>query len=524
VDERSPNHLLRLLDADARASLTQVPVELRARQILLEPGLPGLYTYFPINAVVSIVSTMESGASTEVALVGREGMVGLGGVLSTVQSPTTAIVQIAGTALRTPTSQLRIERYRRPSLRAVLDRYTEARLIQVAQAAACNRLHSVEARLARWLLAIDDRIDGDHFALPQEFMAQMLGVHRPTVSVALQRFRDAGILAAGGRALIIRDRAALERRACECHRVLHREFDRLLRSPPEAIAPPPDLIEGEAGLHGEGGAALETMREISGRLLLTTIRELEARDDAEAANRSKDEFLATVSHELRTPLNAILGWCAILAERPTQSPEHGLGVIQRNAQALLRLVEDLLDSARVTSNTLSIEASALELTEVLGSAVDSLKPAAQAKGVDVELTLPGRSVPVVGDPNRLRQVFLNVLSNALKFTERGGAITVCLERIGDIARVSMSDTGRGIAGDLITHVFERSRQGPDSAAGRQGLGLGLTIARVLVELHGGTIGIVSPGEGQGTTCTIELPYVPDGSAAEPRPAATGITH
>jgi CRP-like cAMP-binding protein len=227
----SSNHLLELLDTEARSSLSAVAVELRAREVLYEPGTPGLYVYFPVNAVVSIVSTMEDGASAEVAIVGREGMVGLAGVLGTMESPTSAVVQVAGTAVRVPTALLRTERLRRPSVRTILDRYTEGRLIQVAQTAACNRLHSVEARLARWLLAITDRIDDDYFTLPQEFMAQMLGVHRPTVSLTLHGLREAGIIAHRGRSLTVSDRPALERRACECYGVLRREFDRLFRSP-----------------------------------------------------------------------------------------------------------------------------------------------------------------------------------------------------------------------------------------------------------------------------------------------------
>ncbi len=521
ADTFSSNRLLELLDTNARASLTPVAVELRARQALFEPGLPALYAYFPVSAVISIVSTMENGASTEVAIVGREGMVGLGSVLSTVESPTTAVVQIAGMALRTTTAQLRAERLRRPSLRTVVDRYTEARLIQVAQTAACNRLHSVEARLARWLLAIADRIDDDHFTLPHEFMAQMLGVHRPTVSLTLQGFRDAGILGSRGRSLIIRDRDGLARRACECYGVLKREFERLLRSPLDAIAALPERrIQEAASGRAESPTGLETMREISGRLLLTTIRELEARDEAEAANRSKDQFLATVSHELRTPLNAILGWCAILAERRAEPQQHGLDVIQRNAQALLKLVEELLDGARVTSNTLSIQATPIDLTEVLRSAVEAIRPSAEAKRIVVRVTTPEASTPVLGDADRLRQVFLNVLSNALKFTDANGSIDVCAARIGEAMHVSIKDSGTGIAPDLLAHVFERSRQGPDSTAGRQGLGLGLAIARVLVGLHGGAIRMSSPGEGQGTTCTIELPLSANAAAAESLPGAS----
>ena len=509
----SSNHLLRLLDSEAYDSLSAVPVQLHARDVLYEPGMPALHAYFPVGAVVSIVSTMESGASAEVAVVGREGLVGLDSVLGTVQSPTSAVVQFAGTALRVSASQLRTERLRRSSVRAIVDRYTEAYLIQLAQTAACNRLHPVEARRARWLMAIADRIDEDHFTLSQEFMAQMLGVHRPTVSLALQALRDAHVVEYRGRSLLISNRRGLERMACECHRVLNREFDRLLRVPVDDLRPPP-VMAPSPNPEGESATALEIMREISGRLLVATIREEEARDEAEAANRAKDQFLATVSHELRTPLNAILGWCAILRERRDETPERGLSVIQRNAQALLKLVKELLDAARLTSDTLSIQRSSTDLTDAICSAVEAIKPAADMKHVAVRLTVPQAAVPMLADPDRLRQVFLNVLSNALKFTEAGGSIDICAAQVGSTARVSIRDTGSGIAPDLLEHVFERFLRGADSTTGPQGLGLGLTIARVLVELHGGAIQIASAGEGHGTTCTIDLPRarsVPHGS-------------
>jgi signal transduction histidine kinase len=509
----SSNWLLRLLDTEACESLSLAAVQLRARDVLCEPGMPALYAYFPVNAVISIVSTMESGASAEVAVVGHEGMVGLESVLVATQSPTTAVVQLAGTAVRAPTSRLRIERTRRLSVRTLLDRYTEVRLIQLAQTAACNRLHSIDARLARWLLTIADRIDDDHFTLPQEFMAQMLGVHRPTVSLTMRRLRDAGIITYRGRSLMVTDRRELERVACECYGVLCREFDRLLRPALERPETLPHVIGRSANREVESTAALETMREISGRLLLATLREQEARDQAEAANRVKDQFLATVSHELRTPLNAILGWSAILTKRSDEPPARGLTVIQRNAQALLKLVEELLDAARVTTDTLSIEPSPIDLTEVIGSAVDTIRPEADAKGVALRTTIPDTSTPMLGDSDRLQQVFLNVLSNALKFTEAGGSIDVRATTSGGTARVSIRDTGNGIAPEVLAHVFERFLRGSDSTTGRQGLGLGLTIARLLVELHGGAIQIASAGEGQGTTCTIELPLTANADAA-----------
>ena len=187
--------------------------------------MPAIYVYFPLAAVVSLVSTMEAGESTEVALIGREGMVGLAGILSTLESPTSAIVDIPGTALRAHTAEVKLARAAYPEVRQVLDLYTEALLIQMAQAAACNRLHSVPARLARSLLAIHQRIDGDRFVLSQELIANMLGVHRPTVAVALQRLQELGAIRRQGRTLIVADVSMLEELACGCHQVVNREFD-----------------------------------------------------------------------------------------------------------------------------------------------------------------------------------------------------------------------------------------------------------------------------------------------------------
>lgn len=522
----SSNLLLHLLDTDARRALFPVEVQLRSRKALYEPGTPALYAYFPVDAVIALVSTMADGATTEVALIGREGMVGLASALGTVESPTTAaVVQVAGAAFRVPAAVLRTERLRVPSVRAVLDVYTEAHLIQVSQTAACNRLHSIEARLARWLLAISDRIDGNQFTLPHELIAQMLGVHRPTVSMTLQELRDAGLIAYQHRSIVIANRRGLERVACECYGVLRREFERLLRPPIARVDALPRVVDEHPHRDVELGAALETMREIAGRLLLSGIREQEARDAAEAANRSKDEFLATVSHELRTPLNCILGWCTLLNERRDQSPEHGLAVIQRNAQALLKLVEELLDGARLASNTLAIRPAVLDFPALVHTVVDTVQPAAAAKGVELRLSIADEFAPLSADADRLRQVLLNVITNALKFTDPGGSVDVMVTAAGNTARVCVRDTGRGIAPDVLPHVFERFQRGSESTAGHDGLGLGLTIAQVLIELHGGTIHLASPGEGQGTSCTIELPMgaTDDAGRSAPRAAAADVS-
>src|SRR4051794_260984 len=181
-EEVHDNRVLQLLTATAREDLAPlVPVVLTARQVLKEPGMPAIHAFFPVTAVVSLVTTMESGASAEIAMIGREGMVGLGDVLGPAESSTSAVVRMPGSAVRVATAALKSARRANAVVGKVLDLYTEAHLIQVAQTAACNRLHSLEQRLARWLLAIHDRVDGDEFVVAQEVIGDMLGVHRPTV-------------------------------------------------------------------------------------------------------------------------------------------------------------------------------------------------------------------------------------------------------------------------------------------------------------------------------------------------------
>jgi signal transduction histidine kinase len=502
------NRLLELFGEEARAQLgSLVTVQLKAREVLQEPGIPALHVYFPIDAVSSLISTIENGASVEVSLIGREGMIGLAGVLGTVERATSAVVQVAGAAVRVPTASLKAVRLANPAVRKALDLYIEARFVQAAQAVACSRLHALQPRLARWLLGVHDRIGRNEFVISQESIADMLGVHRPTVSIALQRLQDEGAIERRGRAIVVTDRSRLEALACECHRVLDNGFERLLSAPgnqPEALAAATNSPMGP--LESEPAAALQAMREIAGRLLLVSIREQEAREQAEAANRAKDQFLAMVSHELRNPLSAILGWCTILQSQEGVPTAHGLEVIAQNARAQLKLVEDLLDAARMTSATLTVHPGTISLSEVVRSALDTVRPAADERQVNLRLTIEDEVPPMSADADRLRQVLLNILTNSLKFTDAGGSIDVRVCSANGHAQVRVRDTGRGIEPAMLPHVFELFRQGSPVDAGRRGLGLGLTIARAIVELHGGTIAMESAGVGHGSTCTIDLPF------------------
>jgi PAS domain S-box-containing protein len=232
-----------------------------------------------------------------------------------------------------------------------------------------------------------------------------------------------------------------------------------------------------------------------------------ARIQAEEANRSKDEFLATVSHELRNPLNAIAGWTVILRSGPAdaQACQHAAEVIARNARALTRIVEDILDVSRIVTGKLHIEPRETELTPVVQAAVDAVRPAAEAKRIRIETGLAPAG-PVWGDPDRLQQVVWNLVANAVKFTPKEGKVGVRLHRAGSQVEIVVSDNGLGIPGELLPHVFDRFRQADSSSTRRHGgLGLGLAIVRHLVELHGGTVKVASEGTGLGTTFTVSLP-------------------
>ena len=248
-----------------------------------------------------------------------------------------------------------------------------------------------------------------------------------------------------------------------------------------------------------------------------------ARGAAESALRAKDEFLSTLSHEMRTPLNSVLGWARILLAQTKVDEDllgRGLQVIERNAAAQAKMIDDLLDMSRIVAGKLRLETHPVELLSVMLAAVDVVMPAASAKRITVLTRFDAATARVLGDADRLQQVIWNLLSNAMKFTEPGGTITVKLEAAGAVARIVVSDTGPGISADFLPHVFERFRQNDVSSARRHGgLGLGLALVRELVELHGGTVRAANGSDGTGATFTIELPVAlsPDLEAASLTP-------
>jgi signal transduction histidine kinase/CheY-like chemotaxis protein len=286
-------------------------------------------------------------------------------------------------------------------------------------------------------------------------------------------------------------------------------------------------------------ATLSTLAFVAGRIAAGVERRLAeeererllaseraARADAEAANRIKDEFLATVSHELRTPLNAVLGWTRMLRAGglDAELAERALETIERNADAQARLIDDLLDVSRIISGKVRLEMMPVDPASFVEAAVVAHLPAAEAKGVRVEASaVPGAGV-VRGDPERLQQVVWNLVSNAIKFTPRGGRVEVRVARADARVEITVADTGKGIAPEFLPHVFDRFRQADATTTRRhRGLGLGLAIVRHLVELHGGEVRAESEGEGRGATFTVELPAQilagPAPRAPAPPPAA-----
>lgn len=271
------------------------------------------------------------------------------------------------------------------------------------------------------------------------------------------------------------------------------------------------------GLAGQVAIAMDNARlyESSQRAIRERdellLREQAARESAEVASRAKDEFLGMLSHELRTPLNSILGWTRLLIEAEEADPsavDQALEAIDRNAKLQARLIDDMLDVSRIISGKLRLDAQPVDLTVVINAAVDTLRPAADAKGIRLYLTLDFGTGMVLGDQVRLQQIVWNLLSNAIKFTEKEGSVRVSLHRVNSHVELTVTDSGKGIEESFLPFVFDRFRQADSSARKKfGGLGLGLSIVRHLVELHGGTVEAGNRGDSPGAVFTVQLPVM-----------------
>jgi signal transduction histidine kinase/ActR/RegA family two-component response regulator len=280
------------------------------------------------------------------------------------------------------------------------------------------------------------------------------------------------------------------------------------------------------------GITIDVTERVAAQLERDRLLESEraARAEVERASRMKDEFLATLSHELRNPLNAILGWSQLLrsAQLPPEEVSEGIEIIERNARAQTQIIEDLLDMSRIISGKVRLDVRQIDLAAVVRNAIETVKPAADAKGIRIRPVLDPAAGPVSGDPNRLQQVFWNLLNNAVKFTPKGGSVQVVLQRINSHLEVSVVDSGEGIPEEFLPHVFDRFRQADATTTRRHGgLGLGLAIVRQLVELHGGSVRALSEGRGKGATFLVALPLASVHARAQPprerrHPAAASV--
>ena len=263
-----------------------------------------------------------------------------------------------------------------------------------------------------------------------------------------------------------------------------------------------ELAEANVALSAE----IEERSKIERERVQLLRREQAARLDAERANRLKDEFLATLSHELRTPLNAIMGWAHVLGQssHDRDTVQRAATVIRQNASSQSQLIDDILDVSRIVGGKLTLDTGLVELHRVVDDAIDALMPAASAKTISVNRNLD-RELKVIGDRDRLQQVVWNLVSNALKFTPKGGRVEIALAEVEGDAEIMVADTGIGISPEFLPFVFDRFRQADSSMSRRHsGLGLGMAIVRHLVELHGGTVSVTSGGENQGTTFRLRL--------------------
>lgn len=491
-------------------------VELSFGNVLHKPGELITHVYFPHDAVVSLVSQMKNGASTEAALVSSEGVVGLPVFWGSDAAMMEAVVQIAGGATRIKAEVFKDEFCKSRLLRGLLHRYTQTLLTQTVQSTACNRLHHVQERFAKWLLLMSDRLQKDEFKLTHEIIAQMLGVRRAGLSTFASRLRELGLIEYKRGHIRIIDRAGLEAIACECYEIIKTAFDKLqivlLTEIMASVNVSACNTFEEKHTPEQSERTLETLRDINSRLLIAGIREQEARDEAEEANRAKEEFLANVSHELRTPLSSMLGWSRMLRSGRLDklTAAKALETIERNVETQQLLIESILDLSRITAGKLRLDIRPLDLRPVIEAAVDTVRPVAEAKNIRLHAALDSETVFVSGDTRRLQQVFWNLLSNSIKFTPEKGSVEIILKRNDSHAQIRVIDSGRGVPAEFLPHVFDRFRQADDTASSpHDGLGLGLTIVRHLVELHDGAIEAASQGEGMGATFTVSLPLIGD---------------
>ena len=282
----------------------------------------------------------------------------------------------------------------------------------------------------------------------------------------------------------------------------------------------PPVALGNARTRSSADQRLAEMREANEHLVVTAVLAQARTEEAETASHRKDEFLTAVSHEIRTPLNAILGWARMLESKqlPPGRADHAIAAIGRSASALAHMIDDLLDTSRILKGAIRLALRPVDVAAVAQEALDAVRPLAATRNVHLAFDVAAGSRTISADADRLQQVIWNLLANAIKFTPEGGRVETSIESANDSVEVRVVDTGQGISPDFLPHVFERFRQAADATTQRHtGLGLGLSIVRELVELHGGTVHAASPGVGHGATFTVRLPI-----AARSAPAGQAV--
>jgi len=357
------------------------------------------------------------------------------------------------------------------------------------------------------LLVLDYRLDGPLNGL--DFFRAMREEGLDVPAILVTSFSDESkaieALRAGIRDVVPKAGDYLEYLPQAVERVVHQVRAERELAESDALRQLVDRLRLETQTNARLVEALRSNAEERERLLES---ERAARAESDRASHLKDEFLATLSHELRTPLNAILGWAQLLRARPSDAQQiaDGLETIERNARVQTQIVDDLLEMSRIISGKLRLDVQQVDLAAVIESSLRTVRPAADAKSIRLQPVLDPRAGPISGDPARIQQILWNLLSNAIKFTPKDGRVQVVLARVNSHVELVVSDTGMGIRPEFLPYLFDRFRQG-DASTTRQhrGIGLGLSIVKNLVEMHGGTVTASSAGADKGSTFVVKLP-------------------
>lgn len=497
-------------------------VHVAAGDVLYESGRLIRFIWFPLDCVCSLATCMENGSEAEVAVIGREGVVGpaaLPGGSDTTWNEAT--VQIGGDILRVPFERLNEEASRSAAVRLLLQRFTQALLVQTSQTAACNRFHSIEQRMGRFLLALTDRVPGDDIAITHERLAVVLGSLRPGVTLAAGRLQEQGIIRTTRGRIHLLDRARLKEIACECYEAVASEYDRLL---------------GAAALHeldAIGETSDDALRDLNSRLLLTVLREHEAREDAELARDDAEAFaresgrrehevatlLDSFAEEVRVPLRSIFETATLLIAGNVDPAvlQPIVATLRHDIAAQQQLGNQMLTLAALRCGEIAVTPHPLDLHDALRSAVAACRPSADVRSIAVT-SIVGAPVSICADALHLTQILDILLSMALRSAPERGAVEVLTSMVdGDAVQITIAGAKRGGDG---SRRLTLAAIGDEARPHDLGHRLRLAIARQLVLLHGGTLDVQeTPGSGVVISLTLPRSSEPAGTLLN-RGAAT----